>query len=51
MEYVILDSGRSNGLQFYKLIYDGQGKDGNKFIPGVVQAPFKGRAPHGGTNA
>ena len=35
MEYVILDSGRRNGLQYYKLIYYGQGKDGSRFIPGV----------------
>lgn len=35
MEYVIVESGRSNSLQTYKLLYDGQGKDGRKFIPGL----------------
>jgi hypothetical protein len=32
MEYVILESGRSNVLQHYRLFYDGQGKDGKPFI-------------------
>ncbi len=40
MEYVIQDGGRCNSLQTYKLVYDGQGKDGEKFIPGM-QASVK----------
>ena len=34
MEYVILENGRTNSLQTYKFLYDGQGKEGEKFIPG-----------------
>jgi hypothetical protein len=34
MEYVIMINGRTNSLQTYRLIYDGQGKQGEKFIPG-----------------
>lgn len=36
MEYILIDCGRGNSLQTYKLIYDGQGKDGEKFIPGLA---------------
>ncbi len=35
MEYVIVESGRNNSLQHYRLLYEGQGKDGGKFIPGL----------------
>lgn len=35
LEYVLIENGRSNSLQTYKLIYNGQGKDGEKFIPGI----------------
>lgn len=35
LEHVIIESGRSNSLQHYRLLYDGQGKDGHRFIPGV----------------
>ena len=36
MDYVILETGRSNSLQTYKLAYDGQGQDGSKFITGLI---------------
>ena len=36
MEYVLIDSGRNNtSRQQYRLLYEGQGKDGNKFICGL----------------
>ena len=35
LEYVLMESGRSNSLQIYKFVYDGGGKDGEKFIPGL----------------
>jgi len=35
MEYVALENGRGTSIQTYKLVYDGQGRDGRKFIPGV----------------
>lgn len=36
LEYLLIDSGMNGRvLQSYKLVYDGQGKDGEKFIPGV----------------
>lgn len=39
LEYVLVDGG-CNGktLQTYKFIYDGQGKDGSRFIPGAKGA-------------
>lgn len=37
MENVIMTGGCRNSLQTYKLIYDGEGKDGEKFIPGIKQ--------------
>ena len=35
MEYIYLDSGRSNSLQYYKFVYEGEGESGKKFIPGL----------------
>lgn len=35
MELVVKLSGRKNSLQHYKLLYDGQGKDGKKFMIGL----------------
>jgi hypothetical protein len=35
MEYVVTENGRGTSLQTYKFIYDGQGKDGRRFIPGI----------------
>ena len=35
MEYAVVDSRRGGGLQYYRLMYGGQGKDGNRFIPGI----------------
>jgi len=35
MEYVLVESGRSNSLQHYRLVYDGQGRNGERFIPGL----------------
>ena len=35
MESVVLERGRNNCLQRYRLLYEGQGKDGSKFIPGL----------------
>ena len=36
LEYLLMESGMNGRvLQSYKLVYDGQGKDGEKFIPGV----------------
>ncbi|MEO5367877.1 MAG: hypothetical protein H7831_16255, partial [Magnetococcus sp. WYHC-3] len=44
LEYVLLESGRNGTLCRYRLVYDGQGKDGKKFLlgltdPGKLQAP------------
>ena len=36
MEYILQESGRSNSLQTYRLLYNGQGNDGKPFIPGVI---------------
>ena len=44
MEYVVIDSRRSSGLQFYKLLYCGQGKDGIRFVPGL-RLPVKSTTP------
>ena len=36
LEYLLIESGMNGRvLQTYKLVYNGQGKDGEKFIPGV----------------
>jgi hypothetical protein len=35
LEYVVLESGRNGMLQSYRLLYDGQGKDGKKFVLGL----------------
>ena len=35
MEYVLVESGRSNSLQHYRLVYNGQGRNGERFIPGL----------------
>ena len=35
MELVVKQSGKKNSLQHYKLLYDGQGKDGKKFMIGL----------------
>ena len=35
LEYVLMESGRCNSLQTYKFLYDGEGKAGEKFIPGM----------------
>ena len=35
MEYVVVESGRNNCLQHHRLLYEGQGKDGSKFVPGL----------------
>jgi DNA primase catalytic core len=35
LEYVITESGRNGQLQTYRLLYDGQGKDGRKFVLGL----------------
>lgn len=36
LEYIVIDSGgNGRSLQNYKLMYDGQGKDGNKFLNGL----------------
>lgn len=35
MELVIKQSGRKNSLQHYKLLYNGQGKDGKRFMVGL----------------
>ena len=32
MEYIVMENARINNMQTYKLIYDGRGKDGEKFI-------------------
>jgi hypothetical protein len=35
LEYVVLDSGgNGKSLQSYRLLYNGEGQDGSKFIPG-----------------
>jgi DNA primase catalytic core len=44
LEYVLVESGRNGVLQRYRLAYDGQGKDGRKFVLGLkpvddLQAP------------
>jgi hypothetical protein len=35
LEYVLVESGRNGVLQRYRLAYDGQGKDGRKFVLGL----------------
>jgi DNA primase catalytic core len=35
LEYVLVESGRNGQLQTYRLLYDGQGKDGKKFVLGL----------------
>jgi len=35
LEYVITESGRNGTLQTYRLAYEGQGKDGQKFVLGL----------------
>jgi hypothetical protein len=35
MELVVKLSGRKNSLQHYKFLYDGQGKDGKRFMIGL----------------
>lgn len=35
LEYVILENGRNGTLQTYRLLYDGQGKDGKRFMLGL----------------
>jgi DNA primase len=35
LEYVLTESGRNGQLQTYRLLYDGQGKDGQKFVLGL----------------
>jgi hypothetical protein len=35
MELVVKLSGRKNSLQHYRLLYDGQGKDGKRFMIGL----------------
>jgi len=35
LEYVLVESGRNGQLQTYRLLYDGQGKDGRKFVLGL----------------
>jgi DNA primase len=38
LEYVLVESGRNGQLQTYRLLYDGQGKDGRKFVLGLKAA-------------
>jgi hypothetical protein len=38
LEYVIAESGRNGTLQTYRLLYDGEGKDGRKFVLGLKGA-------------
>jgi len=35
LEYVLVENGRNGVLQRYRLAYDGQGKDGKKFVLGL----------------
>jgi len=35
MEYLVPESGRRGQLYTYRLMYDGQGRDGSRFVPGV----------------
>jgi DNA primase catalytic core len=35
LEYTIAENGRNGTLQTYRLLYDGEGKDGRKFVPGL----------------
>jgi hypothetical protein len=49
LEYVLLDSGRNGMLCRYRLAYEGQGKNGERFMLGLtdpatlVEAPEQGR--------
>ena len=36
LEYVLIDSGRNGTLCRYRLAYEGQGKDGSKFMLGLT---------------
>jgi len=38
LEYVLVENGRNGVLQRYRLAYDGQGKDGKKFVLGLMPA-------------
>ena len=38
MEYVVHDSGKINCQQHYRLLYEEQGKDGTRFVPGLKSA-------------
>jgi Fic family protein len=37
LEYVLTDSGRNGTLCRYRLVYEGQGKDGKKFFLGLAE--------------
>jgi hypothetical protein len=42
LEYVLVDAGR-NGLKYaYRLAYQGQGKQGEKFLPGLADPEMLG---------
>jgi len=36
LEYVLIDAGRNGALYRYRLAYEGQGKDGSKFVLGLA---------------
>jgi DNA primase len=36
LEYVLIDAGRNGALYRYRLAYEGQGKDGSKFVLGLT---------------
>ena len=38
LEYVLTENGRNGQLQTYRLLYEGQGKDGQKFVLGLQSA-------------
>lgn len=35
MEYIVLEGRKGGGLQFYRLLYRGQGSGGRRFVPGL----------------
>jgi DNA primase len=37
LEYLVQESGRGTALQAFRLLYEGEGKDGEKFLPGLKE--------------
>ena len=44
-EYVLVHRGNRGHQYFYELFYDGAGKDGSRFVPGMVSSKGGERSP------